>query len=456
MIQRVSAAVLLSGLGLGVAGAAGLDQVYIRQTSVRLPEITLYADLLDAASKSVDDPTRFQVRATVGDTPTQVTSIQSFAKSGEGSAYLFMVDVSVSLHEADFAGVREALRLWISDLKVNDRAAIYSFGEKVNLEADFTKDRARLLGVVEKLKPADSKTLLNVALARALDHASGRIAPDLPRRRAIIVLSDGQDDGSPITLDDVFRDRESSIPIYSIGYSRTPAHEKGFNVLKRISTLSGGLFSDASETPLPEVYKTVLSSLRSAFVVSLRCDACKGDGAMYRLNLDVGSEGRVLSRGTQVRLPAPPPVPPARGVSPVTVIIVMLLLLVALALLVLLVHLVSKRRARKNLPPPPPPRAGRKVVFTVVHGKNSGVTHRFEMVTSLLVGRDESCAFRILDDDQISARHCELFLDGGRVMVKDLRSSNGTFLNGVAIGSPNQVGEGDLLKLGQTELRVSC
>jgi pSer/pThr/pTyr-binding forkhead associated (FHA) protein len=49
----------------------------------------------------------------------------------------------------------------------------------------------------------------------------------------------------------------------------------------------------------------------------------------------------------------------------------------------------------------------------------------------------------------VSRRHCELRIDPPRVLVRDLGSLNGTFVNGARVGQPVPLGDGDELRLGR-------
>jgi class 3 adenylate cyclase len=71
----------------------------------------------------------------------------------------------------------------------------------------------------------------------------------------------------------------------------------------------------------------------------------------------------------------------------------------------------------------------------------------------LEVGRD--CAGLLVDDAQVSRRHIELRPDGGRVYVTDLGSSNGTFLDGVAIDGAVELTPGHTLRIGDTVIERS-
>jgi pSer/pThr/pTyr-binding forkhead associated (FHA) protein len=69
------------------------------------------------------------------------------------------------------------------------------------------------------------------------------------------------------------------------------------------------------------------------------------------------------------------------------------------------------------------------------------------------IGRHDDCAIRIRSS-QVSRRHCEVFEDKGRLMVKDLGSSNGTFVNGKRVLGQQMLKPGDELSLGGVTLRV--
>jgi hypothetical protein len=63
----------------------------------------------------------------------------------------------------------------------------------------------------------------------------------------------------------------------------------------------------------------------------------------------------------------------------------------------------------------------------------------------LLIGRRESCDV-VLRFANVSAHHCQLFLDGGYWYIKDLKSRNGTRINGVKI-SEHRLDPGDELTI---------
>jgi pSer/pThr/pTyr-binding forkhead associated (FHA) protein len=85
---------------------------------------------------------------------------------------------------------------------------------------------------------------------------------------------------------------------------------------------------------------------------------------------------------------------------------------------------------------------------------NQGMTGRtFEVnVERTTVGRVEDNTFQIADPS-VSSHHAEILLRGSELLVKDLNSTNGTFINGEKI-SESVLQPGQILKFGQVELKI--
>jgi hypothetical protein len=91
-------------------------------------------------------------------------------------------------------------------------------------------------------------------------------------------------------------------------------------------------------------------------------------------------------------------------------------------------------------------------VLQVVRGRSATTTLRLaDGVTTL--GRHDDCLIRI-KSSQVSRRHCELLEVGGKLTVRDLGSSNGTFVNGKRVLGQQPLKAGDELTVGAVTLRV--
>ena len=90
------------------------------------------------------------------------------------------------------------------------------------------------------------------------------------------------------------------------------------------------------------------------------------------------------------------------------------------------------------------------VVASGVHeGKAIPVT-----VPQFAIGRDPQCQLRPASPS-ISKRHCALFVKGKQVLIRDFGSTNGTFVNGTLVEGEVPLKDGDEIKVGPLEFRVS-
>src|SRR5215472_4683230 len=81
----------------------------------------------------------------------------------------------------------------------------------------------------------------------------------------------------------------------------------------------------------------------------------------------------------------------------------------------------------------------------------NGRTHELK-VEKTTIGRVEDNTFQIAEPS-VSSHHCEVLLRGAEVVVKDLNSTNGTFINGEKV-SESPLKPGQVLRLGQIEMRL--
>ncbi len=59
----------------------------------------------------------------------------------------------------------------------------------------------------------------------------------------------------------------------------------------------------------------------------------------------------------------------------------------------------------------------------------------------------------ILADSEVSRTHCRLAIEGGRLMVTDLKSTNGTFVDGIRVEGPTALPVGAVLRVGRQSLK---
>jgi len=484
-----SAAILLSLCSISALSAQTLDHVAISQVVSAPPLLRSYLDVQAGQDAPVTDLPSSAVEGWLDGRSLPVKSVKPFSAVQQGVAYVFLIDVSGSESHAEFAKVKQALLGFVDQMGDSDRAAIVSFGIDVHDVAGFTDDRKALQSAISGLINDAPMTHLNAAIVEGL-----RLAhitdPNLPARRCIVILSDGKDEGSGFTTEDVLNkfEEDGRIPIYAIGASSLPGSQRGayLEVLHRFAVLSGGAYDEATPDTVNSAYSRIHDRIARVWVAEFDCASCAADGNSHPLQIKVSLQGQSLADKTSVTLQP-------GSVSPVPVWLRLPLTVYAGAaavvalLLAGLVWLARRKKkpalqAKENadaaidaardfvpfsfaqpeveskiLPDARPAvdsRPGVKIeLVRKVNRPGTPPAYTAKLIDQLVIGRGAESSIQ-LPDSEISGRHCKLELMHGLVVLSDIGSTFGTSVNGVPITTPHRIESGDWVALGKVEFRI--
>lgn len=93
-----------------------------------------------------------------------------------------------------------------------------------------------------------------------------------------------------------------------------------------------------------------------------------------------------------------------------------------------------------------------QVVLRVVGGKNDGREIAIA-VPRFIIGRGDTAHLRPASD-LVSREHCEILVGDGNVIINDLKSRNGTFVNGKQLSETHISKSGDSLRIGRLQFEV--
>ena len=93
-----------------------------------------------------------------------------------------------------------------------------------------------------------------------------------------------------------------------------------------------------------------------------------------------------------------------------------------------------------------------RVHLKVVGGKNDGREIRIK-VPEFIIGRGDDAHLKPTSD-LVSRRHCSVKIHDGEVIIRDMDSRNGTYVNGVQLESPHKAKSGDKLRVGRLQFEV--
>jgi VWFA-related protein len=198
-----------------------------------------------------------------------------------GLAVVLAIDVSGSMKGNSLADAVAAARQFLDGLTSRDRVALYTFNNRIRQRTAFVR-REQILEKLDSLA-ADSNTVLYDAIYESISLAS-IVASD---RRAVVVLSDGLDTESRVTLEDCIRFAlDTDTPVYTIGLGREKDRKQFRNTLGRLAKVSGGLhYFAAKSSELNQLYDGIRQQLLSDYRLSVFIPEDYRQGATHVLTV---------------------------------------------------------------------------------------------------------------------------------------------------------------------------
>ncbi len=170
-----------------------------------------------------------------------------------------LLDTSGSMRD-QMKEVHGAAGAFVDTLRDQDRALAITFDDKVFLIEDLTSDKAALKEAI-----TSTEALGSTALYDAL-HAAYRKLREIQGRKAIVLLTDGDDTSSQFGFDRVLEEAKSqNVIVYGIGLGG----EVRRGVLKDFSEETGGRsFSIKKASELADVYERIAEELRKQYFLT--------------------------------------------------------------------------------------------------------------------------------------------------------------------------------------------
>ena len=304
-------------LALGLLAAIPLCAVALSaQFSSRVTLVEVYATVTDAQGRPVLGLPREAFRVMDA---SVVREIEVFAASDFPLSVALAVDRSWSMAGKRLDQARVAARLFLAELREQDEAMLIGISTDVQTLAPLSRDRAAQHAAVEALTPWGA-TRLRDAILEALTRIEAAQG-----RRALVVLSDGEDRGSHATEADVTeRARRTPVLIYPVTISK-----KNSPLLTQLASFTGGhAFWLKEPGELGPAFQAVARELREQYLIGYAPPAEAGSSPGWRrITVEVpGRDVKVRARpgyvvdgtGREGRLvqPAPASAPLEHGQLP--------------------------------------------------------------------------------------------------------------------------------------------
>ena len=218
-------------------------------------------------------------------------AITHFASEDVPLELVAAVDISGSMAPA-MPRVKSAVKQFLGEVPPQDQVTLLGFNDNIFTLTRKTTDPAERMKAVDRLAPWGSTALYDVLL-RGIE-ILGRHAG----RKALVVFTDGEDQGSHATINDVERRLQSTdVTLYMIGQGRGVTMEPLKKIMERLSTPTGGraLFTDSSDE-LHEAFADLLDELSNQYLLGYQSSNTRRDDAWRKIKVDVDGHHDVRAR----------------------------------------------------------------------------------------------------------------------------------------------------------------
>ena len=229
-------------------------------------------------------------------------TIESFTREEVPISYGLAVDTSGSLR-SQLQSVVDAGKTIINSNKTGDETFLVRFisSDKIETVQDFTANKELLMDGLDSFYVEGGQTAIIDAVYLSAEHVSEYRKGDEGdrRRRALIVITDGEDRNSFYKQEQLFaRLREEDVQIFVIGFVneldkeqgliRKSPREKAVNLINKLASETGGrAFFPDSVADLPQIANEIIRDLRTQYVISYNPTNKVQDGSYRAIRVTV-------------------------------------------------------------------------------------------------------------------------------------------------------------------------
>lgn len=273
----------------------------IRITQVdksHFPQVTVYVSVVNEKGEPVGiDPNTIQIFE--NNQTMQPTEIRGGDNSSQTVPIttMLVVDISGSMDKnGKLVAAKEAAKTYVSQMRPGDQAGLMTYDTKTYYVQPITTDIAALTAAIDGLKTGGDTAMYN-----ALVESEKNLEP-VAGRKSIIVMTDGLDNKSQATTDDVIAGiGASGLSISTIGFGdATSKGQVGLDEagLKSLAEKTGGLYAFANDSEtLGKIYQQYGDVLQSEYALTYISPTSLRDGV--NRGLTVSANGNIATTSSK-------------------------------------------------------------------------------------------------------------------------------------------------------------
>ena len=214
-----------------------------------------------------------------------------FASEDVPLELIVAVDISGSM-TASMPKLRKAVKDFLVQVPAKDQVTLLGFNDSVFALTRKTTDPAERVKSVDRLAPWGATALYDV-IVRAVDMLGRQIG-----RKALVVFSDGEDQGSHVSLDDVERKLQASdVTLYMIAQGRGISQDYLKKTMQRLTVPTGGrLFTTDSVDQLQDAFEQLLDELSHQYLLGYQPSNPARDDTWREIKVQVDGHANVRAR----------------------------------------------------------------------------------------------------------------------------------------------------------------
>jgi len=278
------------------AKAAPVTQGDTNRITVDVSRVNMLYTVSDKKGRFVTDLTQDDFEVFENKKPQ--TIVEFAAESDLPLRLAILIDTSNSIRDR-FHFQQEAATAFVDSTvrPEHDKAMIVSFDTSTELVADLTGDIGELERGIEKLRPGGGTSLYDAIFFACRD----KLMQDQPLykfRRAMVILSDGEDNQSRYTRDQALEmAQKADVTVYTISTNITRIETDGDKVLRYFAEQTGGqAFFPFRASDLDQSFENIANELRHQYNIFYRPDPLKPDGLYHTVEIRVKNRKDMVVR----------------------------------------------------------------------------------------------------------------------------------------------------------------
>lgn len=218
-------------------------------------------------------------------------TVTYFASEDVPLELIVAVDVSGSMAAA-MPKLKKAVKEFLSSVPASDQVTLLGFNDTVFPLARKATDPNERVRAVDRLAPWGATALYDVIL-RGTDMLGRQTG-----RKALVVFTDGEDQGSHVAIEDVERKLQASdVTLYMIAQGRGISQEYLRKTMQRLTVPTGGrTFTTDSVDALQGAFAELLDELSNQYLLGYPPTNTKRDDTWREIKVDVEGHSGVRAR----------------------------------------------------------------------------------------------------------------------------------------------------------------